>query len=160
MTRTRRTRLLGWYGANPLHLLALLGCFALAGYAGIRLFDAGVVGVLVWFVGAAVAHDLVLFPLYAIADRSMQAVLRHRAPALPDLSWINYLRVPTVLSALMLLVYFPLIFGLTDTYTAVTAMPVSVYLGRWLMITGVLFTLSAVAFALRLHQRGDPQGQP
>ena len=28
MRRFRR-----WYGANPLHLLAMLGCFALAGYA-------------------------------------------------------------------------------------------------------------------------------
>ena len=23
-----------WYGANPLHLLAMVGCFALAWYAG------------------------------------------------------------------------------------------------------------------------------
>ena len=29
-------RLLRWYGASPLHLLALLGCFALAGYAAAR----------------------------------------------------------------------------------------------------------------------------
>ena len=30
-------RLLRWYGAGPLNLLALLACFALAGYAAVRL---------------------------------------------------------------------------------------------------------------------------
>ena len=30
-------RLLRWYGANPLHLLTLLGSFALAGYAAVQL---------------------------------------------------------------------------------------------------------------------------
>ena len=30
-------RIVGWYGANPLHLLALVGCFALAGYAAASL---------------------------------------------------------------------------------------------------------------------------
>ena len=34
-------RLTRWYGANPLHLLALLACFALAGYAATKF---GVVG--------------------------------------------------------------------------------------------------------------------
>ena len=30
-------RQLRWYGASPLHLLALLACFGLAGYAAARL---------------------------------------------------------------------------------------------------------------------------
>jgi hypothetical protein len=29
--------LLRWYGASPLHLLAMLACFGLAGYAAVRL---------------------------------------------------------------------------------------------------------------------------
>ncbi|GAA3223848.1 hypothetical protein GCM10017691_11250 [Pseudonocardia petroleophila] len=136
------------YGAGPVHLLAMVGCFALAAYAGVRLLDARPLAVAIWFTAAVVAHDLVLFPLYTLADRSAQAVLRRRAPA-PTL-WINHLRVPVLLSGLLLLVWFPLIFQLSGFYTAVTALPAEVYLGRWLLVTGVLFTGSAAILAGRL----------
>ena len=63
-------RLLRWYGANPLHLLALLGCFALAGYAAARLVPSRPLGVAAWFLGAVVGHDLLLMPLYSLADWS------------------------------------------------------------------------------------------
>src|SRR5215831_4819239 len=96
-------RLLRWYGANPLHLLALLGCFALAGYAAAQLVPSRPLGVAVWFLGAVVVHDLLLVPLYSLADRSATAAIRHRAPPLPAIGWINYLRVPAALSALLLL---------------------------------------------------------
>ena len=33
-------RIIRWYGANPLHLLALLACFGLAGYAAAQLVPA------------------------------------------------------------------------------------------------------------------------
>ena len=52
------------------------------------------VGVAVWFIGAVIGHDLVLMPLYSMADRSVMAAIRHRAPQLPAVPWINYLRVP------------------------------------------------------------------
>jgi hypothetical protein len=147
-----------WYGSNPLHLLALIGSFALAGYAGLRLFDARPMSVAVWLFGAVIAHDLMLFPLYALADRSIQKVLQHRPAPVPAVPWINHLRVPVLLSALLLLVYFPLILGYPPGYTAITGMPLSVYFERWLLVTGVLFTASALAFALRLrrHRRRDP----
>lgn len=135
------------YGAGPLHLLVMVGCFALAAYAGLRLLDARPVAVAVWFAAAVVAHDLVLFPLYTQADRSARAVLRRR-PA--PVQWINHLRVPALLSGLLLLVWFPLVFRLSGFYTAVTALPADVYLGRWLLVTGVLFTGSALALAVRL----------
>ncbi len=52
------------YGARPAHLLVLLACFAVAAYAGsLLLGDPALLTMLVWFVGAALAHDLVLFPL-------------------------------------------------------------------------------------------------
>src|SRR5215472_3250438 len=94
-------RLLRWYGANPLHLLALLGCFALAGYAAARLVPSRPLGIAAWFLGAVVGHDLLLVPLYTLADRSAAAVVRHRAARLPALPWINYLRVPAALSGLL-----------------------------------------------------------
>jgi len=58
------------YGATPLHLLAALGSFAIAGYAVVRLGELDPVGnVLRWFVGAIVAQDLVLLPLYSLVQR-------------------------------------------------------------------------------------------
>ncbi len=61
-----------WYGEGPLHLVLMLGSFALTGYAGVRLLaGAQWPMVVVWFVGAALLHDLVLLPLYALADRAV-----------------------------------------------------------------------------------------
>lgn len=131
---------------------SLLGCFALAGYAALRLFDARPVAVAVWFIAAVIGHDLLLFPLYAIADRSAQVVARHRAPPMPPIPWINYLQVPVLLSGL-LLVGFPLIFRLPEGFSLVTALPLQPYLYRWLLITGVLFVGSAIAFAIGLRRR-------
>src|ERR1051326_8323919 len=115
-------RLLRWYGAGPLHLLAFLGCFALAGYAAARLVPSRPLGVAAWFVGAVIGHDLVLLPLYSLADRSAYAALRPSPPELPALAWINSLRVPAALSGLLLLLWFPLILRLRTRYQASTTL--------------------------------------
>jgi len=140
-----------WYGANPLHLLAMLGCVLLSDYAAVRLLHVKPVGVLIWLVGAVVGHDLVLFPLYVLADRSVMAVFRHRPPKLPTVPWINYLRVPTVLSGILLLMWFPLIFRIPSHFPRTTDLSLNPYLGHWVAIAGVLYLLSAAAFALRLR---------
>jgi hypothetical protein len=140
-----------WYGANPLHLLAMLGCVLLADYAAVRLLHVKPIGIALWLVGAVVGHDLVLFPLYVIADRSVMAVFRHRPPDLPAVPWINYLRVPVVLSGILLLIWFPLIFRIPSHFPRTTDLSLNPYLGHWVAITGVLFLLSAAAFALRLR---------
>lgn len=140
-----------WYGANPLHLLAMVGCFALAWYAGAGLLHAKPVGVVVWFAGAVVGHDLILMPLYALADKSVMTVFRHRPPKLPTVPWINYLRVPVVLSGLLLLLWFPLIFRIPSHFPRSTDLSLDPYLGHWLLVTGALFLLSAVVFAVRLR---------
>jgi hypothetical protein len=141
-----------WYGASPLHLLAMLGCFALAGYAGAGLLHAKPAGVAVWFVGAVVGHDLILLPLYAVADKSVLVVFRHRPPRLPTVPWINYLRVPVVLSGLLLLIWFPLIFRIPSRFPRTTDLSLDPYLGHWLAVTGALFLLSALALALRFRR--------
>ncbi|HEU5392668.1 MAG TPA: hypothetical protein VFV73_42935 [Streptosporangiaceae bacterium] len=146
-------RLLRWYGASPLHLLALLACFGLAGYAAARLVSSRPVAVLVWFGGAVAGHDLLLMPLYSLADRSAMAAIRHREPNLPAAPWINYVRVPVALSGLLLLIWFPLILRLRSPYHASTTLSADPYLWHWLAVTGTLFLLSAVAFALRLRSR-------
>jgi hypothetical protein len=153
-------RITRWYGANPLHLLALLACFALAGYAAAQLVSSRPVAVAIWFIGAVVGHDLVLMPLYSIADRSVLAAVRHRAPNLPAVPWINYLRVPAGLSVLLLLVWFPLILRLTTHYQQSTTLSPDPFLWHWLAVTGTLFLLSAAAFALRLraaHRAATPK---
>ena len=150
-----------WYGAGPLHLLALLGCFALAGYAAAELLPNNAVGIPVWLAGAVIGHDLLLMPLYTIADRSAMAVFRHRRTRLSAVPGINYLRVPVVLSGLLLLIWFPLIFRLPSRFPATTTLSLDPYLWHWLAVTGALFLLSATALALRLGavRRGTRKGR-
>ena len=139
MSRFRRR-----YGASPLHALAHLAAFALAGFALLQLVDVRAAGsVLVWFIAAVVLHDFVLLPFYSGLDRAAQAVGgRVRA--------VNHLRVPAGLSALLLLVSFPLILGRsTDKLEQVSGAPAADYLGRWLLISGVLFAGSAVLYIVR-----------
>jgi hypothetical protein len=145
-------RLLRWYGASPLHLLTMIGCFALAGYAAVMLLKVNALGVTIWFVGAVIGHDLVLMPMYTLADRSVRAVFRHHPPQLPAVPWINYLRVPVVLSGILLLIWFPLILRLPRNFQVSTTLPVSPYLWHWLGVTGALFLISAAAYALRLRR--------
>src|SRR6202453_2860930 len=117
-----------WYGANPLHLLTMVGCFALAGYAADKLPPHHAVAILEWLRGAVIGHDLILMPLYTIADRSVMAVFRHRPPRLPTVPWINYLRVPVVLSGMLLLIWFPLIFRLPTRFPDTTTLSLDPYL--------------------------------
>jgi hypothetical protein len=140
------------YGAGPLHLLSLLSCFALGGYVATRVL-AGPEGlrILVWFAGAAGAPDLVLWPLYALVDRTAVSAARGHPERLPKVPWINHLRVPVVLSAVMLTVSFPLVLRLSEpTYHAASGLTENPYLGRWLLLTGIAFGLSTVLYALRL----------
>lgn len=146
------------YGDDPLHLFAQIVTLALAGYAASRVpLESDVwVKMLVWFVGAALGHDLVLYPLYAIADSAAQFRLFRRArplPAVAGVPWINYLRVPIGLSLLLLLVWWPLILDdAPGTFFAATGLTAEVYLSRWLGITGVFVLVAAVGYALAVRR--------
>ncbi|MGQ0718434.1 MAG: hypothetical protein ACT4NP_14205 [Pseudonocardiales bacterium] len=134
-------------------LLALLASFAVAGYAGVRLLAGNPTGVGAWFVGSAVVHDLVLFPLYAGLDAALVMLLRRR-PALATVAgvpWLNYLRVPAVVSGVLLLVWSPLILRLpTATYFDASGLSAQPFLPRWLAVTAVLFAISAATLVLRI----------
>ena len=131
---------------SPRQILLLACSFALAGYAGVRLFGGDWFGVVLWFVGAALLHDVVLVPLYAGADRALARGLS----AIGRREWTVYVRVPAALSCLLLLVWFPLISGQrADHYRSATGLSGTGFLARWLVITAVLFAGSAVLFALR-----------
>lgn len=148
------------YGEGPLHLILLAATFCLAGYAGVRLLDGDTVGVLLWFAGAAVLHDLVLLPVYAGADRALRAALG------PRTALVNFVRVPVFLSGLLLLIWFPLIARRTERrYEAAAGTTPDVYFGNWLLISGVLFALSALwllvrALRSRTGRRSDTNVRP
>ena len=120
---------------------------------------------------AIVGHDLLLFPLYSLADLSVRRLLPRRATGTSDRlaghdgaglrpvsggtappqgpPVINYVRVPAAFSLLLLLVWFPLILGLSSAaYHRASDLNTSPYLWRWLAVTGTMFTISAVSYAL------------
>lgn len=131
---------------SPLQVLLFACSFALAGYAGVRLLAGDWFGVALWFVGAAVLHDLVLVPLYAAADR---AVTRG-VDAVGHREWTLYVRFPAAFSCLLLLMWFPLISGqMAAHYRSGTGLSGDGFLARWLLITVVLFGGSAVLLVWR-----------
>lgn len=144
------------YGGNPLHLLAMIGCFALVGYAVSFVYEGPTaVALLLWFGGAVLGHDLVLYPLYALADQPLTLSRRARRTVLPDrpprVPAINHIRVPVLGSAVLGLLYFPTISSRGEDAFRFTAGLGTVGIAEnWLLITGVLFLGSAVIYALRL----------
>lgn len=143
------------YGAGPLHMLAVIASFALVAYAFLQLVDRpNALNTLIWFGGAILAHDLIAFPLYSlfgfVAGRAMLGDHGRQLPA--RISALNHIRVPVVLSAFALVVWFPLILGLSnEKYIEKTGLSENVYLGRWLLLTGVLMIASALLYAVRLR---------
>ena len=138
------------YGDSPLHALGHLLSFALAGWAILQLFDArGGLGILAWFVGAVILHDLLLLPVYSALDR-----LAARTPKLRG-GAVNFVRVPVGLSLLLLLVFFPVILGFEKAESAYSARAADVYdgyFGRWLLACAVLFAVSAILYLLRAQR--------
>lgn len=158
----RQPGLRSTYGAGAAHLAVLVITFALALYAVLtlgltELWDSEVwwQSILVWFVGAALVHDLLLFPVYALADRvaSLGSHLVHRrgggSPRRVPL--LNHVRIPALAIGLLFLVFFPGIIqqgaGSHLTATGLTQDP---FLARflWLSLTAIL--LSALLYAVRV----------
>ncbi len=146
------------YGSHPLHLLTMIAGFALLGYVltvfkPVTLWNPHVwwQSIIVWFAAAIVAHDLVLFPVYACVDRLLSQVRTRPCPARAEVPALNYLRVPALGAGLTLLVFLPGIVkqGAT-TYRAATGQTQDPFLGRWLLLTAAMFAVSAGIYALRL----------
>jgi hypothetical protein len=131
------------YGASPLHLLAHLAALALAGWALLQAFQlGGAERIALWLVGAVVLHDFVLWPAYTTLDR----LARRRRPA----GWANYVRVPVGISALLLLVFFPVMCGKGEAaYARVSGSSWEGYAARWLFVCGALFAASAALYVMR-----------
>ncbi len=138
------------YGDRPLQLVTLLGCFLVAGYAASRVVGTPqAVRTAAWFLGAAIVWDFVLAPLMALLDRALRP-LSTRSRALPGgVPALNYVRVPAALSALLLLVSAPLIFQRSEgPYFDASGLEQDPYLGRWLLVTVLLFAGAALTYAV------------
>ena len=149
MARFRRA-----YGAGPLHLIGFLASLGVCALAIRRVFDSDPTNtreVIVWFVAAVVVHDLIFLPAYSLVDRGLR----------PLGAWSTYLRVPALLSGLLLLVFFPLILhrGSGDYFNA-TSLNEDPYLARWLIATGVLFGVSLLVAGTRAARRRRPRVAP
>jgi hypothetical protein len=142
------------YGAGPLHLLPHLVGFALVALPLDRIFSGGggVTELLMWYLGLVIAHDLVFVPLYTGLDR----LFRARSNRLPlsirtGPSLINHVRGPVVISALLFIIYFPLISRESGgSYFALSGHHLMDYLRNWLVITAVLFLGSALIYVARI----------
>jgi hypothetical protein len=131
------------YGASPLHLLVHLAALALAAWALMQALSlGGAWRIALWLAGAVVLHDAVLWPSYTALDR----LARRGRPA----GWANYVRVPVAVSALLLLVFFPVVCGKGEAaYTRVSGTAWEGYAGRWLLVSGVLFAVAAALYLAR-----------
>lgn len=146
------------YGSHPLHLLALIACFALFGYIIVTIKPATLwntsvwwQSIAVWFAAAIIIHDLVLFPAYSLVDRLLTSTRREPKPDSPSVPVLNYLRIPLMGSALTLVVFLP---GIIEqgarTYFNATGQTQEVFLGRWLLLTAAMFAVSAVAYTVKI----------
>jgi hypothetical protein len=153
------TRFRASYGAGPLHLVVMLASLLLAAYAVLvlgldELFDPDSwwQSIAVWFVGAAIAHDLLLFPTYALGDRLLTARPKPHRPV----TALNHVRVPLLATGLTFLVFFPGILQQgSETHLRASGLTQDPYLERWLLLSTSFFVVSGVVYAIRriLHVR-------
>lgn len=156
------------YGDRLLHLIILLAALALTAYTvavvGItNLFNPGVwwQSIAVWFAVAIIGHDLILFPLYTLADRllprSGRRARKHDvgvADSSRQVPLTNYLRIPTMATVLLLVMFLP---GIIEqggpTYLAATGLTQAPYLTRWLLLTAAFYLASALWYVVKTALR-------
>jgi hypothetical protein len=154
-TRPARGRFAYEYGAQPLHLIAVVASLLLSGYGLLRINDLdNSVRIFIWILACALFHDLIALPLYSVLLRLARipagAALKTRAMTVRA---YNYIRVPIAWTLLLLLVYFPLIFRMApEEYMATTGQSVDVYLGRWILLSAAGFVISGIVYAIRMRR--------
>jgi hypothetical protein len=155
--RPRDTEFARLYGARWWHLAVLTALLVGTAYVVSRLLgDPALFRIAVWFVGAAVVWDLLLGPLFALADRGLRATAGRGG-----VRALNHVRVPALLSLLLLLVWAPLVLQRSEpVYRAKSGLLQDPYLDRWLAVTAVLFAASALVWAVGALRRRGQQGQP
>jgi hypothetical protein len=149
--RSLPARLRRRYGASPWHLAGHLVVLGVAAFALERIASAGSLAeVVALYIALIVGHDLVLLPAYSGLDRLARRMLARRGPrGQARIPVINHLRAPALISALLLVIYSPLISGRADRgYLLTSGHPATGYLRNWLLITAALFGGSGVVYAI------------
>ncbi|ORV09971.1 hypothetical protein [Mycobacterium celatum] len=151
------TRFRSMYGSGPLHLLTMVGGFALLAYLIVTAGPSALLkpegawwkSIALWFGAAIVFHDLVLFPVYSVADQLLGVAVKYcREPLVP---LRNHLRVPALGSGLILLIFLPdIIEQGAEKYFEDTGLTQQPFFGRWLMLTAIMFGASAVIYTIRV----------
>jgi len=158
----KRDGFAGWYGAHPPHLVAVVVSLALTGYVvSLLVGTPDVARIGIWFVAAVVLHDLVLFPVYSLADRGMSTAVRLRGGPLV-VPVVNHLRLPALASGILLLIFFPAILQQGEaTYLRASGLREGTdYLHSWLLLTAAFFVVSATAYAARRQLAAPPRLGP
>lgn len=153
-------RFRSFYGSTPLHMMGMGFCFALVAYTVITLGISALwdptswwQSIAVWFLGAVALHDLVLFPVYALADRALRAGIHtfadRRPGDRPRISPLNYIRVPALAVGLLFLLFLPGILKQgAPSYARATGQTQGPFLSRWLVLTVAICALSALAYTI------------
>lgn len=142
------------YGESPLHLLGQLVAIAITIYAirqiiGVASTDR--MNLFVWLVAGAVLHDLIFVPVYLVLDLVTRLGIRDHHHL--SVRAINHIRFPAAISGVMLLALFPLILGKNEEpFMRAAGEAPPDYLSRWLLITAIVFGVSALAYAVRLRR--------
>ena len=167
------------YGAGHAHLVGLTASFALTAVAVAGWFQRphDVTSIIKWLVAAIIAHDLVVLPLYSALDRVVlgrrasrvgSSVAGTRPPSGRAVEPHAYVRIPTILSLLLLVVFSPVIFGLgARAELTASGIPEHGYLARWLLAAGAMYAVAGVAYlvarwraAARVRTRPSRPGSP
>ena len=141
------------YGAGPVHLVAAVVGLGVAVWALVTVL--GVLGrpenFVKWFIGAILLHDLLFLPIYSALGVAASGALVRGRPTRLRIAALNHLRIPALLSGLMLLVWFPLVAGARrrSRSSAPPGFAPDLYFGRWVALTAVLFGTSALLFVIR-----------
>ncbi|GAA4557573.1 hypothetical protein [Pseudonocardia xishanensis] len=138
--------------------VGVVACLALGAYASTVILrdptlHPSILGMLTWFAGALLLHDLVLFPLYAAADRALTLLPTTRVPV------VNHVRLPLMGSALTFLVYLPGIIRQGGPVArGATGLDQEPYLARWLGLCAAMAGVSALVWVVRVTRRSAAGG--
>ena len=144
-----------YYGAHPAHLLAMLSGFALVGYTLVTFTPSELWNQGTWWQSIGCGSSPRSSHTTSCSSRSTRSPtgsspLRRRANRRPEVAARNYIRVPALAAGLTLLIFLPGIIEQGATaYQAATGQTQQPFLGRWLLLTAVMFGISAVGYATR-----------
>ncbi len=145
------------YGAGPLHLIAVIAMLALTAYAILRILGGpSATSIVIWLALAIVAHDFIALPLYSLFNRVAEiGITESVRPRARGLLVLNHVRIPAAFSLLLLLISFPAVFQLRESYyTLVIGLDFDRFLGNWLLLTAAMFLISGLILAVQLRRAG------